>query len=114
MARSKNPNHCEIPHHVYRRDWGDGEYSFLTLSGPDCADHEWAYVGEFNLVVEVPAGFDPVPDQVKALEKKKADVLACAHAEAVDIDRKIQTLLAIDYTPKATVEDGIAGHEVPF
>ena len=112
MAQTKNPTHCLIPLHVYRTTWAPGDYSFITLSNADSSDHQWAYVGEFNLEVNVPADFDPVPEQIKALEKKKADVLAEAHAEAVDIDRKIQSLLAIDYTPKA--ESSITDEDAPF
>ena len=54
------------------------------------------YVKEHTTTVEVPDDFDPRPLQVAALEAKKQTVSAEFQARITEIDRQIQSLLAIE------------------
>ena len=54
-----------------------------------------------SITFEVPDDFDPRPVQVQALQKKQADATAAFHALTVEINRQINELQAIEYTPEA-------------
>ena len=57
------------------------------------------FVKEHLTTVEVPDDFDPRPQQVAALEAEKQKARAEFHARVTEIDRQIQSLLAIEVAP---------------
>lgn len=59
----------------------------------------WVLVGYADVTLHLSDEKELVAHKVDALQAKKRQVLAEAHAEATRIDRQINTLLAIDYTP---------------
>lgn len=56
-----------------------------------------AHTFEFDL----PADFDPRPIEIKALEKKAAEIQAEATAKRTEIFRRISELQAITFEPEA-------------
>ena len=54
------------------------------------------FVTEHTTTVEVPDDFDPRPQQVAALEAAKQKARAEFQARITEIDRQIQSLLAIE------------------
>ena len=54
------------------------------------------FVKEHTITVEVPDDFDPQPLQVQALEAAKQKARAEFQERITEIDRKIQSLLAIE------------------
>ena len=54
------------------------------------------FVKEHTTTVEVPDDFDPRPQQVAALEAAKQKARAEFQARITEIDRQIQSLLAIE------------------
>lgn len=54
------------------------------------------FVKEHTTTVEVPDDFDPRPQQVAALEAAKQKARADFQARITEIDRQIQSLLAIE------------------
>ena len=79
---------------------GDGEFELLPW---DC--REWdaqsrngrVFVKEHTTEIEVPDDFDPRPQQVAALEAEKQKARAEFQARVTEIDRQIQSLLAIEH-----------------
>ena len=57
------------------------------------------FVKEHTTTVEVPDDFDPRPQQVAALEAAKQKARAEFQARVTEIDRQIQSLLAIEVAP---------------
>ena len=57
------------------------------------------FVKEHLTTVEVPDDFDPRPQQVAALEAEKQKARAEFQARITEIDRQIQSLLAIEGAP---------------
>ena len=54
------------------------------------------FVKEHTITVEVPDDFDPRPQQVAALEAEKQKARAEFQKRITEIDRQIQSLLAIE------------------
>ena len=54
------------------------------------------FVTEHTTTIEVPDDFDPRPQQVAALEAEKQKARAEFQKRITDIDRQIQSLLAIE------------------
>ena len=54
------------------------------------------FVKEHTTTVEVPSDFDPRPQQIAALEAAKQKARAEFQARITEIDRQIQSLLAIE------------------
>lgn len=55
------------------------------------------YVGEQSVTVEVPDAFNPVPGQVAALEREKAEALRKYQASVAQINERLSKLLAITH-----------------
>ena len=55
------------------------------------------FVKEHTTEIEVPDDFDPRQQQVAALEAEKQKARAEFHARVTEIDRQIQSLLAIEH-----------------
>lgn len=79
----------------YRNDgWNGGcDYYFQQC---DMSEYGYVTVMPHEIEVEVPDDFDPRPKQVAALEAEKQKARAEFHARVTEIDRQIQSLLAIE------------------
>lgn len=81
---------------------GKAEFEFLPW---DCrawgetAQDGRVFVKEHTTTVEVPDDFDPRPLQVVALEAEKQKARAEFQARITQIDRQIQSLMAIEGAP---------------
>lgn len=64
-------------------------------------DSERIFVGEQSVSVEVPADFDPRPEQIKALEAKRKELQAQFSAAVTELNRQISQLRAIEHTEAA-------------
>ena len=80
----------------YKKDgWCEGnDYHFYKY---DMSEHGYVTVMPHEIDVEVPDDFDPRPQQVAALEAEKQKASAEFHARVTEIDRQIQSLLAIEH-----------------
>ncbi|WP_186251690.1 hypothetical protein [Burkholderia gladioli] len=87
---------------IFARPARDGSLNF-EFSEYDVTkyDNQAAKVREHSIDVDVPDDFDPRPGIVENLEREKTQILAEANLKVTDINRLIQTLLAIDNAPTA-------------
>ena len=82
-----------------RTSFGKVEFELLPW---DCRTWDAAsadgrvFVKEHTITVEVPDDFDPRPQQVAALEAEKQKARAEFQKRITEIDRQIQSLLAIE------------------
>ncbi|WP_186143809.1 hypothetical protein [Burkholderia gladioli] len=85
---------------IFARPAHDGSLSY-EFSGYDVTlyDNRAVKVHEHSIDVDVPDDFDLRPGLVANLEREKTKVLAEAELKVTDINRLIQTLLAIDNAP---------------
>ncbi len=67
-------------------------------------DDPWTRVGIANITVELVDDTQMVENKVEALRAEKTAMLATAQARATNIDRKINELLAIDWTKPMPVQ----------
>lgn len=78
---------------------GQPEFELLPYDprtwGDDGKDGQ-VFVKEHLTTVEVPDDFDPRPQQVAALEAEKQKARADFQARITEIDRQIQSLMAIE------------------
>ena len=74
------------------------EYSFWTIGDLNKSEHfrEYALVGPHEIIAEVPDTFDPRQQLVKNLEAEKRRLKAEFGKRVTEIDRQIQTYLAIE------------------
>jgi hypothetical protein len=73
-----------------------GEFELYPCKFDD--NEHRVYVGEREIVAEVPDGYDPRAQQIAALEKQKQKVMADSQKEITEIDGKISNLQALEYT----------------
>lgn len=59
------------------------------------------FVKEIEVSFEVPADFNPIPEQLAVLEDAKRQANAAFQQRITEIDRQIQSLLAIEHTVPA-------------
>ncbi|MGS1020293.1 hypothetical protein [Burkholderia glumae] len=87
---------------IFARPARDGSLSY-EFSCYDMTkwDNQAAKVRDHSIDVDVPDDFDPRPGLVENLEREKTKIRAEAEVRVTDIDRMIQTLLAIDNHPAA-------------
>ena len=55
------------------------------------------FVKEHSFAVDIPSDFDPVPSQIADLEAEKVKARADFQARITEIDRRIQSLQAIEH-----------------
>lgn len=82
-------------HIYYNKDvWDEkGKFEVFTYKFDDC-DYR-TYVGEQEIEIEVPDGYDPRAQQVAALEAKKKKVMAEYQKTVTEITERINKLQAI-------------------
>lgn len=79
---------------------GKGEFELMPW---DCrtwqADSRGGrvFVAEHTTEIEVPDGFNPLPEQVSMLKAEKEKARADFQRRVTEIDRQIQSLLAIEH-----------------
>jgi len=83
--------------HYLKYTWEEkGEFELFTCKFND--DEHRTYIGEREVVVEVPDDYDPRAQQIAALEKQKQKVMADSQKTITEIDGKISNLQALEYT----------------
>ena len=75
--------------------WSGG-YGFNFFSC-DMTPHGYINVMPHEIEIEIPDDFDPRPQQVAALEAEKQKARAEFQKRVTEIDRQIQSLLAIEH-----------------
>jgi len=55
------------------------------------------FIKEHSFAVDIPSDFDPVPSQIADLEAEKVKARADFQARVTELDRQIQSLLAIEH-----------------
>ncbi len=60
---------------------------------------DYIHISSFDVEVDIPDGFDPRPQQIKALEKKQREAGAAFAALTTEIKRQISELQALEFTP---------------
>ena len=78
-------------------EWNDAAViSFCTWNPSE--DEETAIVGKHSFEVEVPDDFNPIPQQVAALEEKKRLARIKLAEELAELDEKMSKLLCLENT----------------
>lgn len=87
--------------HGYLPDYSDKAWKpdIRTYKAPD--NKERIYISEIAIDVSIPDDFDPVPQQVAAIEKEKREVLAAYTARVAQLNEELSKLQAISYTQEA-------------
>ncbi len=70
---------------------------FQTHDPRDSGYSKAVLVSEHSIEVDVPDDFDPRPQQIQVLEKKRDAVRAEMSARITEINQQIQSLLAIEH-----------------
>lgn len=88
-------------------EW-DSKTSVNFLPFAPIEDEETAIVGPHSFEVEVPDDFNPIPQQVAALEEKKRLARLALAKELADLDDRIGKLTCITFAAEPeTSDDGI-------
>lgn len=74
----------------WKMRWGPVIYGFKAEDAEDIV-----FIREMKLEVEIPDDFDPVPKQVKALEKLKLEALEKYQKDVAEINERLNKLLAL-------------------
>lgn len=93
----------------WKKDPYSGKHSFEFLHWDcrtwDAKDRQGrVFIKEQSIAVEVPDNFDPVPGQIAALEEQKRKARADFQRTVTEIDRQIQSLLAIEHVQEDSHE----------
>lgn len=80
--------------------WSDDtpEVSFQTWKPGSEYEADKVVVSTHTIEVEVPDGFNPVPELVAALEERKRQLRVKLSAELMEIDTQISKLTCIEFT----------------
>lgn len=88
-----------IPENGYAIDsWRVVEQDGLRIRVPA----GWTFAGLADVTLRLTDMNGLVAEKVESLRAKRVEVLAKAQAEATQIERQINTLLAIEHTPRST------------
>lgn len=79
-----------------KEEFGLLSYDFRTWPEEDRSGR--VFVKEVQSTFDVPDDFDPIPLQIADLEAIKKSESAAFYARVTEIDRQIQSLLAIEHT----------------
>jgi hypothetical protein len=81
--------------HYQKYAWQEkGEYRLASFKLDDSAER--TYVGEQEIEIDIPEDYDPRAQQVAALEKQKQKVMADYHKSVMEINDRINKLLALE------------------
>jgi hypothetical protein len=86
-----------------RADWAHDDWEKKWLPTfheyrPESTD-ERVFLRAVEMEVDIPEDFDPVPEQVAALERAKVEALQKYQQTVAQINERISKLQAITYTP---------------
>ena len=85
--------------HIYfeKFSWEEqGKYAVYSWMVDNSNDR--IYIKSQEMEIEVPDDFDPRPQQIAALEAKKAKAMAQFHETVMQINEEISKLQALEYT----------------
>jgi hypothetical protein len=83
--------------HYFKFDWdAEGRFEVLSFKADD--DNYRTYIGQQEIEIEVPDGYDPRAQQIAALEKQKQKVMADYQKTVTEINNRINKLQALEYT----------------
>jgi hypothetical protein len=97
----KEPWDLEVKHTIYPFDMTSTSSRSLAL------------IGEQDIEIEVPDGFDIRPSLVANLEREKEKLSREFNGKVMEINREIQSLLAIENKPTSMAEAEEAS-DIPF
>jgi hypothetical protein len=81
--------------HLQKYSWEEkGEYRLASFKMDD--NENRTYVGEQEIEIEVPENYDPRAQQIAALEALKQKVMADYHKSVMEINDRINKLLALE------------------
>jgi hypothetical protein len=81
--------------HYQKYAWEEkGEYRLASFKLDDSAER--TYVGEQEIEIDIPEDYDPRAQQVAALEALKKKVMADYHKSVMEINDRINKLLALE------------------
>ena len=81
--------------HYQKYAWQEkGEYRLASFKLDDTAER--TYVGEQEIDVDIPDDYDPRAQQIAALEALKQKVMADYQKSVMDINERINKLLALE------------------
>lgn len=84
---------------AYDKPWDENEHGFKLMGfDPTGAGIGYVLVREQMFEVEVPDNFDPRPQMVKELEAEKEKARADFAKRVMEIDKRINELLALEHT----------------
>lgn len=90
----------KITAHVHYRKYRwepEGVFEIFSVRLDD--SDSCTYVGEREVEVEVPDNYDPTAQQIAALEEQKEKAAAEYHSKVREINERISSLQALEYTP---------------
>lgn len=82
-------------YHVQYR-WEDTFQVKFSSSDTMGDGNSWTMIGPYEIEVEVPDDFDPRPGKIEALRVQEQDVRAEFSAKLVEIEKRINELLALE------------------
>jgi len=81
--------------HYQKYAWQEkGEYRLASFKLDDSAER--TYVGEQEFDIDIPDNYDPRAQQIAALEALKQKVMADYHKSVMEINDRINKLLALE------------------
>jgi hypothetical protein len=84
--------------HFEQEPWMDKpKFSIMSCDMSSCG---YILVGEQDFEADIPSDFNPVAQQIAALEQKKKDLRAKLAKELMEVDDRISSLQAISYEPQ--------------
>jgi hypothetical protein len=80
----------------------EAHLNFATSASMGDSSPDWVLVGPHEFWVEAPDDFNPIPQQLAAIEKAKQEAHAEYHAKVVELNDRASKLLCLENSP--TVE----------
>jgi hypothetical protein len=80
---------------VYKADYSGREWVPDVWSVKVDESERRIYIGPQEITIEVPEDFNPVPQQVAALKKQKAEALAAYLRTVAELNERLSKLLAL-------------------
>lgn len=81
--------------HYQKYAWQEkGEYRLASFKLDDSAER--TYIGQQEIEIDIPDDYDPRAQQIAALEALKQKVMADYHKSVMEINERINKLLALE------------------
>ena len=82
----------------YKKDYSAQEWTPVIWWFKPNDEPQRVFLLEQEVSIDVPDDFNPIPQQVAALEAEKADALAKYQASVASINERLSKLLAIEHS----------------